>query len=221
MRLHIYSFTTSILTTALSDNYNRKMKKSEHRHRNGKRITFDPGRKGILLSRWRKEKLPPYDVLRSMGIRNTDVVADIGCGPGFFTIPASEFVDTGPVYAMDLSEEMLKALHDKNPSDKIITVITGHYDLKIPAKTVTFSILSSVIHEIEDTEKFIREIHRITADGGRLAVIEWHKAELDLGPSIDHKFSPDEVISLFKKYFSHIKTISFNEYYYGCLLMKL
>lgn len=184
------------------------------------RITFDPERKNILMSRWRKRMLPPYDVLKRLGIKSNDIVADIGCGPGFFTLPASEYADDGLVYGLDLSTDMLKTLKSQSGAAKIKTVQTESYDMKLPDATVTFALLSSVIHEIDDIPRFLTEIKRIMVKDGRLAIIEWQKKELDMGPSPEHKFSPTELIKAIEPYFSHFKTINFNDYYYGCIFIN-
>lgn len=184
------------------------------------RITFDPKRKEILTSRWRKKMLPPYEVLKKLGIKSNDIVADIGCGPGYFTIPASEYLDNTKIYALDISEDMLNHLKSINQSEKIVAVKTEPYNLKLPNKTVTFALLVSVIHEIDNLDKFIGEINRILKVNGRFAIIEWQKTKLDLGPAFQHKFSPEEIIEICHKQFKHIKTIDFNEYFYGCIFEK-
>jgi ubiquinone/menaquinone biosynthesis C-methylase UbiE len=47
-------------------------------------------------------------------IRTGDIVLDIGCGPGFFTLPVSRKVgDTGLVFAVDLQDGMLEILKEK------------------------------------------------------------------------------------------------------------
>lgn len=185
------------------------------------RIRFDPKRKAILTSRWRKKMLPPYEVLKKLGIKSNDIVADIGCGPGYFTIPASEYIDDSQVYALDISKDMLKHLNSINQSKKIITVNTEPYNFKLPDKTVTFALLVSVIHEIDDLNRFIEEVSRILKNDGRFAIVEWQKKKLDLGPVPEHKFSPEEIIKICKPHFKHLKTIDFNDYFYGCVFEKL
>jgi ubiquinone/menaquinone biosynthesis C-methylase UbiE len=43
-----------------------------------------------------------------LGLDESDVVADIGCGVGYFSIPAVEIIkNSNKVYALDTSGEML------------------------------------------------------------------------------------------------------------------
>lgn len=56
-----------------------------------------------------RELLPPEQTLIRLGLHEGDTMADIGCGIGYFTIPASKIVgDSGKIFAMDLLPEMLE-----------------------------------------------------------------------------------------------------------------
>ena len=68
---------------------------------------FDPSNKSKLDNEWRREVLPPFKVLESLGLENKYIIADIGCGIGYFTIPAAELTAPNKVYALDISGDML------------------------------------------------------------------------------------------------------------------
>jgi len=54
-------------------------------------------------NRLRQFLIDPYKVLRAIGVKPGQVVLELGCGPGFFTIPAGKIVgEEGLVYALDL-----------------------------------------------------------------------------------------------------------------------
>src|SRR5260370_30660709 len=72
---------------------------------------FDPRLKDQLLTDERYELLQPAELLRSLGLKPGDTLADIGCGPGFFTLPAAEIVGVdGHVLAADIQADMLSAV---------------------------------------------------------------------------------------------------------------
>ena len=53
---------------------------------------FDPKNMARLESEERRKKMPPDVILKKIGISSGVRVADIGCGIGFFSIPASKIV---------------------------------------------------------------------------------------------------------------------------------
>jgi ubiquinone/menaquinone biosynthesis C-methylase UbiE len=181
---------------------------------------FEPERKFVLESKWRQKMLPPHDILRKLGIKSTDTVADIGCGIGYFSIPASEYLDGNPVYALDIQDEMLEEVKKRIGGKNIVVIKNEPYDLKLADKSVDFALMVTVIHEIDDKQRLLKEISRILKPEGRLAVADWQKGELQLGPTPSHKFSPEELIPIFADTFIHKETISFNEFFYGMIFIK-
>ena len=65
---------------------------------------------GWLSTSWRKVIHNPRRMLRGL-VRPGDTVVDLGCGPGFFSLPLAELVGKeGLVVAVDLQDEMLQKL---------------------------------------------------------------------------------------------------------------
>jgi len=68
----------------------------------------------------RKKLLNPEKALSSLGIKAGMVVADIGCGTGFFTLPLASLVgEKGKVFAADISNGMLSDLRKKIEKEKL------------------------------------------------------------------------------------------------------
>ncbi|MBI5588290.1 MAG: methyltransferase, partial [Deltaproteobacteria bacterium] len=62
---------------------------------------FNPEHIARLLSTARKKAIDPEKVLCDAGLKEGDFFADIGSGPGFFSIPASKIVGVrGVVFAI-------------------------------------------------------------------------------------------------------------------------
>jgi ubiquinone/menaquinone biosynthesis C-methylase UbiE len=167
----------------------------------------------------RRKILPPLEVLVDMGLREGDIMADIGCGIGYFTFPASQIVGkTGKVFAMDISKEMLEKVNKKaeeNNISNILTVHTGENDLKIPAGTANFAFISNVLHEAEDKEKLINEANRILTNDGRIGIIEWQMVEGEFGPPLEHRLSEEYVKDLLLGVgLKNINIKSIGEYFY-------
>jgi ubiquinone/menaquinone biosynthesis C-methylase UbiE len=173
----------------------------------------------------RREMLPPEKTLISLGLKKGDIMADIGCGIGYFTIPASKIVgDSGRVFAMDIIPEMLQEVEIKMSKENVSnveTVLTKENDLKLEEDKITIAFISTVLHETEDKEKFLREVKRIISPEGRIAVIEWQKINSEFGPPIEHRLDKTDLIEILNTIgFSNISTLDIGENFYGLIAQR-
>jgi ubiquinone/menaquinone biosynthesis C-methylase UbiE len=186
---------------------------------------FDISMRNKLDNPERRAMLPPEETLRKLGLKAGEVMADIGCGIGYFTIPASQIVGSkGKVFALDIADEMLQEVNETkqlNHLNNIETVKVAEYDLKLETGLITVGLTCNVLHEIEDLDRYIDEIQRILAVKGRLVVIEWEKKISNLGPPIDHRIDKTELIKLFKAHgFEIFDCQSIGEEYYSFMGRK-
>ena len=147
--------------------------------------------KSKLDSPKRREVLPIQAILNTIGIERSKVVADIGCGIGYFTFPLAEAVgNEGVVYALDIEPEMLEDIKNKivkNDIKNIVPVITKEHELMLEDSSVGTAFLCTVMHEVKRREKFLKETNRILCLEGNIIIIEWIKKDGDYGPPIDHR----------------------------------
>lgn len=173
----------------------------------------------------KREFLPPYQTLENLGLQPGDIMADIGCGIGYFTIPASEVVgETGKVFAMDISFEMIQEIEkkaEKNNITNIRTIVTEENDLKVDDGVVTYAFICTVLHEVDNMHKFLNEVKQIMAEGGRIAVIEWQKTKSDWGPPLEHRLDKAYVERVIKDNgFKDVAAVDINEYFYAVMGRK-
>jgi len=56
----------------------------------------------------------PYKLLNAAGLKPGQKVLEVGCGPGFFTIPAARIVgEKGRVYALDINPVAVETVRRK------------------------------------------------------------------------------------------------------------
>ncbi len=65
---------------------------------------------------------------------------------------------------------------------KIELIKSEEYKLGIGESSVTFALMSNVLHEISDYTRFVREIFIALKRNGKLAIIEWEKKAAPYGP---------------------------------------
>ncbi len=157
---------------------------------------FDVKRAGILDNQDRKQFLNPDIILDRIGLDREMVLADLGCGTGFFTIPASLRVEK--VYALDVQREMLDILQDKIKKQKITnieTILSEESSIPLPDDSVDILLMANIFHELEDRGAILKEGKRILSCCGKLAIIDWKKIEMDFGPPLEIRLAEEEVIS--------------------------
>jgi ubiquinone/menaquinone biosynthesis C-methylase UbiE len=186
---------------------------------------FDVRNKQKLDNPKRREMLPPEKTLISLGLHEGDIMADIGCGIGYFTIPAAKIVGIdGKIFAIDILSEMLEEVKVKaNENDiyNIKTVLTEENDLKLEEGKITFAFISNVLHEAENKETFLGEIKKSISLKGRIAIIEWQKINSEFGPPIEHRLDKIEIIKILDTLgFSNASAIDIGENFYGLIAQK-
>ncbi len=186
---------------------------------------FDSKNKDELDTERRRKMLSPEKTLTSLGLHEGDIMADIGCGIGYFSIPASKIVgNNGKIFALDILPEMLYQVEIKakeNNCSNIKTVLTEENDLKLEEETITYAFLSVILHETEQLDKFLENVKKIISPKGKIAIIEWKKINSKDGPPIEHRLDKLEIIKLLDILgFSDISILDISENLYGITAQK-
>lgn len=140
-------------------------------------------------------ELNPYETLIKLGLKDDCVFCDIGAGTGIFTFAASGITQK-KIYATEISNEMIELLYKRKKEGKVHQLeIIQMKDAIIPIQysSVDLILLSTVFHELEETEIMLKEIKRIKKENGKLAIIEFYKEETPMGPPINHRISKDRL----------------------------
>ena len=135
-------------------------------------------------------------VIETLGLRSSDTVADIGSGPGVFSLPLGEKLSSGLVYAVDVEPKQLDALRTRVAAAKlanVVPVLGGFEDPFLPAERCRPSARRRHVSPHRESKTVFRErLKRVLRDGGRLAIVEWKPGELRMGPPPDHKLAEGE-----------------------------
>ncbi len=178
-----------------------------------------------LDSPWRRNALPPRETLLSLGLTEEVNFADIGCGIGYFTIPAALIVNpANVVIAIDPSAEMIAEASKRAVEagvNHIEFVHSDPLDFKIPKESVDFALLANVFHEITEKAEFVHLVLDILKPGGKLALIEWNEEIKEMGPPENHRISEEETDRWMQEGgFKKINTIKIGEMFFGKVYVK-
>lgn len=154
---------------------------------------FTPQNWERLLSNERRRLLDPDKFLDGTDIREGDTVADIGAGPGFFTLPLAERVGpTGKVYALDVAPEMVDQLKLRGLPPQVEILLSGESSLPLPDAVADIALLAFVLHEVHDQTRFLAELRRVLRPAGRLVLLEWIPQEEPTGPPLHERIAPED-----------------------------
>lgn len=137
-----------------------------------------------------------------------DIILDIGCGTGRFTIPIAKRCKKA--VGVDISEEML--LVAKRKSKKIKNIEFKKLDKKdkLPFKNNSFDkiICTLVVSHIKDLERFLKEIHRVLKKRG---IFIYDDFAADLKKPVKTMFN-DILMKMRKKGFNVFSWHTLNEH---------
>ena len=75
---------------------------------------FDVNNRHKLDNEKRRASLPPHETLIRLGYKESIDLADIGCGIGYFTIPAAKIGgNSAKIFAVDVSQIMLQEVENR------------------------------------------------------------------------------------------------------------
>ncbi len=155
------------------------------------------------------------------------VAADLGCGNGFYVLPAAQLVGgSGMVYAVDVVESKLGATVSiaNQFGYKNVRVVQADLTkplLEMPENTCDLVIAGNIIHEISDRGMLLRNIYRIMRTGGHLLVVEWKRELTPLGPPLDKRIEQQQLeVLLMQKGLRKLKSLEADGYHYAILFEK-
>jgi ubiquinone/menaquinone biosynthesis C-methylase UbiE len=166
----------------------------------------------------------PVKNLKAFGLREDNIVADLGAGTGYYTLAAGALVRRGKVYAVEVQKDFLDTIKSKVKEAHLNNVETlwGNVEklggTKIGDGIVDAVIASNILFQVEDKDGFIEELKRILKQKGRVLLIDWSESSIVKGTNI---ISKDKARVMFEqKGFVLEREIDAGAYHYGMILIK-
>jgi ubiquinone/menaquinone biosynthesis C-methylase UbiE len=143
---------------------------------------------------WQK----PEQVVAALGLRAGQCVADLGAGTGYFSRLLSAAVGpTGTVLAVDPEPNLIAHLRERSEHEgtaNVVPILASNDNPRLPAGLVDVVLIVDTYHHIDDRIAYLRRLRRALRGPGRIAVVDWHKRPMPIGPEMDHKLARTLVV---------------------------
>ena len=153
-------------------------------------LVFKPA--GMMMgSRFRQWLMNPVKTLRGADIQSGQTVLEVGCGTGFFTIPAAQMLgDQGRLVAMDVSSGFIEQVSKKAQRadlKNVRIVKRDALDTGLDTASIDKVLLFGVIpFPLLPLNRLLPEMYRVLKPEGTLAV--W------LYPPVVHFWVPKSIL---------------------------
>lgn len=146
----------------------------------------------------RVETEKPEELLEVLGIKKGDVVADIGAGPGFFSLRAAQHVGpTGKVFAVDVQQEMIDGLRQmaqKSGLKNIVPILGSADDPKLPANSVDEVLIIIAYHEFSHPSEMMHHIYTAMKPDAQMLIVEYKAEDPNSRVSPAHKMRATDIL---------------------------
>jgi len=181
---------------------------------------FDSKDADRLLRPERYRSQNPELVLNALSLASGMTLADVGSGPGFYTLPAAKRVGpAGRVYALDVDPKMLDLLRERAVADSVANIeclVSSEVMLPMPDAAVDAALVANVLHETPEWVQLLGEITRVLRPEGALVVVEWRKEQTEMGPPLAERLTYEEVEGALQAAgYDAIEPFEVGPYHYG------
>lgn len=143
---------------------------------------------------WQK----PREVVAALALRPGATVVDLGAGTGYFAPHLSAAVGSdGSVLAADTEPalvEHLRARAEREGLANVVPILSSAGDPRLPAGAADVILIVDTYHHIDDRLTYLRRLKDGVKPGGRVAIVDWQKRDLPVGPAMDHKLAREQVL---------------------------
>jgi ubiquinone/menaquinone biosynthesis C-methylase UbiE len=174
----------------------------------------DPAR-----ARWQR----PARLVRALGLRPGQIVAEIGSGSGYMVRRLARAVGPrGHVYAVDAEPRMLPILVERLRRARIgnvTPVLAPDADPFLPDRAVDLVLVVNTYHHFPGGPRYLRRLARLLRRGGRLVNVDFHRRETPVGPPLERRIARETFLRDARRAgLRLVREITFLPYQYGLVL---
>ena len=138
----------------------------------------------------------PQKMVATLGLKSTDVVADIGAGTGYISQLLARQVPQGKVLAVDVQPEMIELLKQRINKDKIANIqpqLGTEQSPELPAASIDLVIMVDAYHEFSYPHEMMAGIVSALKPGGRVVLTEYRGEDPKVNIKPRHKTTQKQI----------------------------
>lgn len=168
----------------------------------------------------------PDELWHNLGLRAGQTMVHLGCGPGFYLVPAAQIVGTnGKVIGIDIQAHLLAEAEGRAERNGVADIVhTIRADLEtdkgstLPPATADWVLVANILHQAVP-QAILREAARIVRPDGSVVVVEWDVGASPFGPPTEMRISkPDTVATAEAAGLKIAREFKPSPYHYGLIL---
>jgi SAM-dependent methyltransferase len=136
----------------------------------------------------------PGRVIAALQLRPGQIVADIGAGTGYFSIPLAKSAAAPKVYAVDIEPSMVDHINRRAAQaglTNVVGVLAGADRTNLP-EAVDVVLIVDTYHHIPNRVAYFTALKAQMKPGATLAIVDFRK-NAPSGPPVEFRFTPDEI----------------------------
>ena len=169
----------------------------------GREIAHVMGYQGMawLERSEREQEEETAQLIENMQIQADDVIADIGAVSGYHVFKIAPLTSSGKVYAVDIQQEMLDAIADKQEAldvENIERIKGEEQSTNLPTNSVDKVLMVDVYHEFSYPKEMLASIHSALKSKGKIFLIEYRMEDPKVPIKRLHKMSEKQAVKEFE-----------------------
>jgi ubiquinone/menaquinone biosynthesis C-methylase UbiE len=151
----------------------------------------------------RREWQDPVAILTAIGLRKGDTFVDVGCGEGFFALPAARMVGShGAVFGIDINAGAIERLKQSAEAEGLahLHALVGKAETTIVCKQCAQVVFYGIcLHDFEDPARVLTCARSMIHDDGVLVDLDWKAEPTPIGPPLSIRFPVKKAMRLIEE----------------------
>ncbi|QSX33781.1 class I SAM-dependent methyltransferase [Shewanella avicenniae] len=142
--------------------------------------------KAIFDSENREEWQKTSHIIRSLALKENEIIADIGAGTGYFSEIFSHTIKEGKIYSIDCEPNMVAYMRNRFSSEafnNIKVILSQPDDPSIPPRVDTVFI-ANTYRFIQDRDAFLNKMRSQTSRKTKFVIVDFRGSNARVSPQL-------------------------------------